>query len=101
MVKIAPVKNGRCTIPVEIRRYFGFEPEDSFYLEFTLDEKTNTIIAKPVGIHKIEQAWFWTERHQAMEREADEDLKEGRFSGPFNIEELIAGLDELKQQTRA
>ncbi len=95
---IAPVKKGRCTIPVEIRRYFGFAPEESFYLEFSLDEKTNTITARPVGIHKIEQSWFWTARHQALEREADESLQQGEFSGPFDIEELITSLAELKGQ---
>jgi hypothetical protein len=33
---------------------------------------------KPAVTVPADQAWFWTERWQALEREADADIAEGR-----------------------
>ena len=40
------------------------------------------------------QAWFWSERWQRMEREADADIAAGRISAYEDPVALIAGLDE-------
>jgi hypothetical protein len=40
-----------------------------------------------------DQAWFWTEEWQAMEREADEDVKAGRYKRFESVDELIADLN--------
>ena len=40
-----------------------------------------------------DQAWFWTERWQQMEREADEDYAAGRYKTFDNVEAFIADLD--------
>ena len=44
-----------------------------------------------------DQAWFWTKEWQQREREADEDIKQGRLSGPFeSVEELLRHLHAIE-----
>lgn len=45
-----------------------------------------------VGV-PADQAWFWSERWQAMEREADEDIAAGRLRTFVTPEELLDELD--------
>jgi hypothetical protein len=40
------------------------------------------------------QAYFWTRRWQEGEREADDDLIEGRFEDFSSMEDLIADLNK-------
>ena len=40
-----------------------------------------------------DQKWFWTERWQQMEREADEDIAAGRIVRTESVDELFAELD--------
>jgi antitoxin MazE len=40
------------------------------------------------------QAWFWSERWQAMEREADEDIAAGRVRRFESGDEFLAELDK-------
>jgi hypothetical protein len=40
-----------------------------------------------------DQQWFWTERWQRMEREADADIAAGRVARFDSPEELVADLD--------
>jgi hypothetical protein len=40
-----------------------------------------------------DQAWFWTERWQQMEREADEDISAGRIHTADSTEEFLDKLD--------
>jgi hypothetical protein len=40
-----------------------------------------------------DQAWFWTERWQQMEREADGAVAAGRITTVEGVEELLADLD--------
>ena len=39
------------------------------------------------------QSWFWTERWQRMEREADADIAAGRVKRFGTVEDFIADLD--------
>ncbi len=39
------------------------------------------------------QAWFWTERWQRMEREAEEDIKAGRIRRFNGVDALFKDLD--------
>jgi len=43
-----------------------------------------------------EQAWFWDERWQAMEKEANDDIAEGRVTRHASGEELLEHLDALR-----
>ena len=42
-----------------------------------------------------DQSWFWTEEWQAMEREAEEDFREGRFKTFENTDAFLEGLKDL------
>jgi hypothetical protein len=48
-------------------------------------------LKRPKRIPK-DQAWSWTEEWQAGEREANADLKAGRYKEFDSVEELIADL---------
>ena len=51
------------------------------------------IILKPVQTIPRDQAWFWSEKWQKMEREADEAIIRGDVVGPFdNVEDAIKAL---------
>ena len=41
-----------------------------------------------------EQSWFWTERWQRMEREAQEDIEAGRVTRYSDVEAAIEALAE-------
>lgn len=47
----------------------------------------------PLLPHRAEQAWFWTERWQAMEQEAQDDIATGRTETFDNAEEFLADLE--------
>jgi bifunctional DNA-binding transcriptional regulator/antitoxin component of YhaV-PrlF toxin-antitoxin module len=42
---------------------------------------------------RADQAWFWTERWQAMEREADRDIATGRTLVTDTVDDFLAELD--------
>jgi bifunctional DNA-binding transcriptional regulator/antitoxin component of YhaV-PrlF toxin-antitoxin module len=42
-----------------------------------------------------DQAWFWTEEWQAKEREADEDIRLGRFDRYPDDASFVASLEAL------
>jgi hypothetical protein len=39
------------------------------------------------------QSWFWTERWQQMEQEANEDIRAGRVIRSDNVDDFLAELD--------
>jgi hypothetical protein len=47
-----------------------------------------------MGGRDPDQAWFWTDRWQAMEREADEAIAAGRVQRFEDAEDLFSALDE-------
>ena len=47
----------------------------------------------PVGTADPDQAWYWTERWQEMEREANEDYAAGRFKVFDDAESFLADLE--------
>lgn len=44
------------------------------------------------------QDYYWTERWQEGEREADDDIKEGRMLTFDSVEELIAELHTVEEE---
>lgn len=60
-----------------------------------IQELQGKIILQPVKVIPSDQAYFYTEKWQAGEAEADGDIDEGRLTGPFeNAEEAIKSLKE-------
>lgn len=62
---------GQVTIPVEIRNILGAEEGDE--LVFMVDENGRVFVER-VQIIPPDQAWFWSERWQQLEREVQQDI---------------------------
>ncbi|MGF1618074.1 MAG: AbrB/MazE/SpoVT family DNA-binding domain-containing protein [Acidimicrobiia bacterium] len=82
-------ERGQLTIPAEIREAIELKAGD--ILEFEVVD--GRIVITPKIVIDPDQAWFWTERWQKMEREADADFAAGRFRDFDNVEDFLADLD--------
>jgi len=71
--------HGQITIPKRIRELFNLEEGDVLVIE----EREDGVLMKPRKLIDPTQTWFWTEEWQKKERQADEDIKAGRVSGPL------------------
>ena len=80
-------RNHQVSIPKNVRERLGLKEGD--YVEF--EERDGEIVMVPKKLIDADQAWFWTPEWQALEREADEDIKAGRVAGPFKT------VDEMKK----
>jgi AbrB family looped-hinge helix DNA binding protein len=81
--------NGQITLPAAIRRQAQLEEGDA--LEVIIEEN-GTIRLTPVLMVERSQAYFWSERWQEGEKEADEDILAGRVRDFDTIEYLLAEL---------
>jgi AbrB family looped-hinge helix DNA binding protein len=71
-------KRGTLVIPAEVRRALNLSDDDTVSIH--VDESSGRIEITPQLSIDRSQAWFWTPEWQAGEREADDDLKAGRFT---------------------
>ena len=83
---------GQVTVPQEVRNLLGVEEGDD--LLFYSDEAGRVVVSR-AQIIDPEQAWFWSDRWQRMEQEAQADLEAGRIVEYANIAEALAALDEI------
>jgi bifunctional DNA-binding transcriptional regulator/antitoxin component of YhaV-PrlF toxin-antitoxin module len=52
----------------------------------------------PLALIPRDQLWFWTPEWQAMEREADEDIKAGRVETFRSADELVRSLRRARKR---
>ncbi len=71
-------KRGTLVIPSEVRKALSIADGDPVSIH--VDESSGRFEITPQLSIDRSQAWFWTPEWQAGEREADEDLKAGRFT---------------------
>lgn len=83
---------GQVTLPQEIRKLLGAEEGDD--LLFFTDEAGRVVVSRSQIIDP-EQAWFWSDRWQRMEKEAQADLEAGRIVEYTNITEALTALSEI------
>jgi bifunctional DNA-binding transcriptional regulator/antitoxin component of YhaV-PrlF toxin-antitoxin module len=84
---------GTIALPAELRRRHHLdEPGAQVRI---IEREDGSIELQPMLPIPADQAWFWTERWQAMEREADEDIAAERVTTYDSTEEFIAHLMEL------
>lgn len=83
-------RKGQITVPPEIRALLGAGEGDD--LLFSTDERNQVIVSRAQTIDPG-QAWFWSERWQRVEREAQADLDEGRLLEFASLEEALRALD--------
>jgi AbrB family looped-hinge helix DNA binding protein len=81
---------GLIAIPTSIRRHFGLDQPGA---QVEVIERENEIILRPHIAVPSDQTWFWTERWQQMEREADDDFAAGRVTVTEDADEFLAELD--------
>ena len=82
--------NGQITLPTAVRRKANLKEGD--LLEIVVEEDGTVRLVPQVAIERS-QAYFWTPRWQAGEREAEEDIKAGRVKKFDSVEDLIADLE--------
>jgi hypothetical protein len=69
-----------------------FQPPPSSF--FRLVERDDGVIElHPLASVPADQRWFWTERWQRMEREADADVAAGRVRAYADVDALLTALD--------
>lgn len=88
-------RNGTVTIPAQARRALGLDRPGA-QVEVVL--RNGEIVLVPYVAVPAETAWFWSEGHQAAEREADADVAAGRYTEFADGEEFLAHLERLDRQ---
>jgi AbrB family looped-hinge helix DNA binding protein len=83
-------KKAQITLPLSVRRKLGIEEGDYMDVQVRDDE----IVLKPKKLVDKDQAYFWTKRWQAGEREAEADIKAGRGYTFSNAAEAVKFLSE-------
>jgi bifunctional DNA-binding transcriptional regulator/antitoxin component of YhaV-PrlF toxin-antitoxin module len=80
---------GTVALPADLRRRLHLD-QDNAQIQL-IESEDGRIELRAVVAVPADQAWFWTARWQAMEREADEDIATGRTT----VVDGLAGLQEL------
>lgn len=81
---------GTVALPADFRRRFHLDGEDAQVR--LIEREDGGIELVPVVAVPADQAWFWTDRWQAMEREADADVAAGRTVVVDGLEGLLGVL---------
>ena len=89
---------GQVTVPPEIRSLLGVTEGDD--LIFYTDETGHVVVSRAQVIPP-EQAWFWSERWQQLEHEAEEDLANGRVTEHADLSSALNSLDALAKESDA
>ena len=88
---VAVQARGTVALPADLRRRLHLD-EPGAQVEIT-EQDDGRIELRPVLPIPADQAWFWTERWQAMEREVDEDIAAGRLTRFDSLDEMFEYLD--------
>ncbi len=83
--------NGQITLPTSIRRQANLKEGD--VLEVIV-EPDGSIKLTPQVVIDRSQAYFWTQRWQQGEQEAEEDLRAGRYQDFDSMDQLIQSLKD-------
>ncbi len=82
---------GNVALPADLRRRLRL---DRAGVQIKLIEhEDGRLELLPVVAVPADQAWFWTERWQALEREADGDIAAGRVTVVDGVDDLTSHLD--------
>ena len=81
---------GQITIPRTLRERLGIgEGDDVVFYE----NEQGQFVVEAGRIIPPDQAWFWTERWQNMEREAQQEIDAGRVKQFEDVESAIQALN--------
>ncbi len=90
-------KKAQITLPLSVRRKLGIEEGDFVDMQV----KNGEIDLKVKKLVDKEQAWFWTERWQEGEKEAEEDIRAGRVYEFPDADSAIASLDKAVKESQS
>jgi AbrB family looped-hinge helix DNA binding protein len=94
---VAIQSRGTVALPADLRRRLHLdEPGAQVQL---IEQDDGRIELRPVLPVPADQRWFWTERWQAMEREADDDIAAARVTvldGPDALLDFLHGVPEAE-----
>jgi bifunctional DNA-binding transcriptional regulator/antitoxin component of YhaV-PrlF toxin-antitoxin module len=83
---------GLLALPPDVRRRHHLDQPGA---QVELVERDDGVLEiRPYVPVPADQAWFWTESWQAGEREASEDLDQGRGRKVKDAESFLASLDD-------
>src|SRR5687767_3264032 len=88
---LAVQSRGTIALPPDLRRRLHVDQKNA-QIEL-IERDDGRIELRPVVAIPADQAWFWTNRWQQMEQEADEDVAAGRtvvVHGLSGLEDLFA-----------
>ena len=84
---------GQVTLPGEVRKLLSADEGDD--LIFRVADNGQIVIERAITI-PADQAWFWTERWQRMEMEAQADIDSGRVQRYPGVDEAISSLEKVE-----
>ncbi len=90
LIKTRLRARGQITLPNEVREALNLVEGDD--LVFSIEESGRVSVARATFIDP-EQAWFWSQRWQNQERQAQADIDAGRVSRYADMEEAISDLE--------
>ena len=86
---LAIQSRGTVALPADLRRRLHLDQANSQVALIERDDGRIELV--PVVAIPADQAWFWTDRWQQMEREADADISAGRTT----VVEGLSGLMDM------
>ena len=87
-------RKAQVTLPLSVRRKLGIEEGD--YMDVQV--RDGEVVMRVKKLIDKDQAYFWTERWQEGEREADADIAAGRVYSFDTLEQGFAFLDEQAEK---
>lgn len=83
---------GTIALPADLRRRMHLD-EPGAQVQI-IEREDGSVELQPMLPIPADQRWFWTERWQAMEREADEDIAAGRVLTFDSVDDFIEHLED-------
>jgi AbrB family looped-hinge helix DNA binding protein len=81
---------GLIALPAAVRRHLGLDQPGA---QVEVIEREGEVVLRPYLPVPADQAWFWAERWQRMEHEADEAVATGRVTVVDGAEAMLGDLD--------
>lgn len=86
-------RNYQVTIPAKIRKLLHIE--EGATVDFHIED--GMVVLKSKVMIDSDQTWFWTKEWQKGEREASEDIREGRVTKFKSVKEMRKRFDKCKK----
>lgn len=86
-------EKGQITLPLYMREKLSMKKGDLILAKIV----NNTVVLIPQEAVDKDQAWFWQERWQILEAEAESDIQMGRVKTFSSVEDLY---DEIEKNNK-